>query len=234
MSEFFELAGAIRRLSIFAIPLFFGITCHEVGHGLAAWRLGDLTAKHAGRLTINPLKHFDLLGAITFVLTLFLNGFVIGWAKPVPVMSIYFRDPRRGMILVSLAGPTANIFLALVFGLVFKLLLLGFEGNITFLAERVLLPLIFICGAGIQVNIVLALFNLIPIPPLDGGQILSGLLPSSIAIRFQSLERYGFLIVLLLLASGLSGIIFLPIFQIFLAAIVGLYDLPRFFFDLAR
>lgn len=194
-----SLPDQIVRISILAVPLLLGLTCHELAHGVVALALGDPTAKLAGRLTMNPLRHLDPMGAIAFILA------NIGWAKPVPVNPGYFKRPRQDMMLVALAGPGANFLLAAAFALAFHLLLPLFLRHPEL--RPLLQPLVLISEAGVVVNLMLAFFNLLPIPPLDGSNILAWLLPTSLAQRYLALGRYGFLLLLgLLIASQLLGI----------------------------
>jgi len=194
-----SLSEQIVRISILAVPLLLGLTCHELSHGLAALALGDPTAKLAGRLTMNPLKHLDPMGAIAFLLA------NIGWAKPVPVDARYFKRPMRDMMLVSLAGPGANFLLALLFAALFHLLVPTYFSQPQL--RPMLQPLVLICQAGVVVNLMLAFFNLLPIPPLDGSNILAWFLPNRLAYKFLALGRYGFMLLLgLLIVSQLAGI----------------------------
>jgi Zn-dependent protease len=194
-----SLSDQIVRVSILAVPLLLGLTCHELAHGLVALILGDPTAKLAGRLTMNPLKHLDPMGAIAFILA------SIGWAKPVPVNPDYFRRPMRDMMLVSLAGPGANFLLAALFAALFHLLLPLALGHPEL--RSVLHPLVLICQAGVVVNLMLAFFNLLPIPPLDGSNILAWVLPERLAYSYLALGRYGFMLLLgLLIVSQLLGL----------------------------
>lgn len=171
---------------LIAFPILLAITIHEYAHGYVAYLLGDPTAKNAGRLSINPLKHLDPLGT----LMLFIVHF--GWARPVPVDPYYFRNPRRGMLWVGLAGPGANILFAFGLGTIFRLL---FKIGISE-------PVLLILGYGILINLALAFFNFLPIPPLDGSRILTGLLPSSAAYKYGQMERYGIFILLGLIILG--------------------------------
>ncbi len=183
--------------------LIFSVICHEYAHGWAAYHLGDPTAKLAGRLTLNPIKHIDPIGTILLpgiLILLRLMGqsvFVIGWAKPVPVNFAGLNNPRRDMILVALAGPAVNLSFAFVFS---RLLLLNVPINIF----NLLILTIFI-------NSLLAFFNLIPIPPLDGSRVLMGLLPRNLAIVYSRLERFGLPIVFILLYLGMFGKIVWPV-----------------------
>jgi len=209
-----DIALALKSLVIYFVPLLLGITCHEVAHGWVAYRLGDPTAKAEGRLTLNPVRHFDPAGAAIFFLTTLFGPFVIGWAKPVPIVPAYFKKPQLGMALVSVAGPAANILLAVGFSLLLRLLAVPLHGEPGPFAVYVLYPLFLICNAGVNVNIILAVFNLIPVPPLDGSKILAWLLPNALAEKYLSLERYGFLLLLLLLATGLVGRIIMPLYRL--------------------
>jgi Zn-dependent protease len=194
MPEFQETA---RQIVILAVPILLAVTFHEVAHGYAADRLGDPTARRAGRLTLNPLVHLDVAGTLVFVLTR-----MIGWAKPVPVNAANFRNPRRGMLWVSLAGPGANLALAVALAAVFHGLAALPVTAGSALGSRVLDPLLQMAEAGVLVNLGLGLFNLVPIPPLDGSRVLAGLLPAAGARLLAAGERYGFLLLLLLVFSG--------------------------------
>ncbi|GAB6038596.1 site-2 protease family protein [Fundidesulfovibrio butyratiphilus] len=189
-----------KQLAIALVPMLVAITFHEVAHGYAAYLLGDPTAKRAGRLTLNPIKHLDPLGALAFVLTR-----IIGWAKPVPIDPRFFANPRSGMMLVSLAGPAANFALAVASALVLG----GLDTLHQFVpppwSASVVVPLAYMSVASIQVNLALGLFNLLPIPPLDGGHILAGLLPPRAGYELERLAPFGFFIVLALAVTGLLG-----------------------------
>jgi Zn-dependent protease len=191
----------IAELAILVVPILAAVTFHELAHGWVAYKLGDPTAKMMGRLTLNPFAHLDPFGTLAFVLTR-----AIGWAKPVPVNPRYLRNPHRDMIWVSLAGPAANLLLAAVFAVVFGFLL---RGGGAVLGGYVL-PVLYMTQAGVTINIGLAVFNLIPVPPLDGSKILMGLLPLPQALAFSRLEPYGFMILLLLIFSGMVGRIVIP------------------------
>jgi len=220
----FDLSETVQRIAISFVPLLLGIVCHEVGHGYVAWRLGDPTAKAMGRLTLNPLPHIDPTGALVFVVTALFSPIVFGWAKPVPINPRYFKDPRKGMVLVSLAGPGVNIALAVLFAALLKVIQVVDPGEGSWLLS-VLYPLFLICQAGVIINLVLAFINLVPIPPLDGSKIVAGLLPPLAARRYLAVERYGFIVLVLLLATGLLGKILLPLLNggyILLARLFGL------------
>ncbi|MDR7470738.1 MAG: site-2 protease family protein [Armatimonadota bacterium] len=187
------LGLSLATLAFRAIALLIAAPCHEFAHGYAADRLGDPTPRRAGRLTLNPLAHLDPLGTILLLLT----GF--GWAKPVPVDPAYFADWRRGLIAVAAAGPAANVILAILFGLPFKLGVVEVAGSL----GRLLLMVVFI-------NAVLAVFNLIPVPPLDGSKIMVGLLPGRLGIAYARLQTYGVLILIALIWFRITDLLVLP------------------------
>lgn len=181
--------------------LLFSVIIHELAHGSVAYSLGDPTAKYQGRLTLNPLKHLDPLGSVILPLLLFLSGssVLVGWAKPVPVNPYNLRDQKWGSLKVAIAGPISNIALALVFGTILRFLPL----SISYSAPGVFLIFSFI----VQINIVLALFNLLPIPPLDGSWILFNFLPESLSYVKAFLQQYGvFILLFLIFFGGLQGL----------------------------
>ncbi|HKJ10078.1 MAG TPA: site-2 protease family protein [Gammaproteobacteria bacterium] len=214
--------NVIQQIAIAALPLLFGITLHEVAHGWMARRLGDKTAMMLGRLTLNPIKHIDPVGTILVpAVLLMLGGFIFGWAKPVPVDYRNLRNPKRDMALVAIAGPLANFVMAFGWALVAKLgFTLGGSGSLWFAR-----PLIWMGEFGIVLNLVLMVLNLLPLPPLDGGRVLTGLLPGPMAYRFSRIEPYGFFILLGLLVTHILGYILWPPVQYLravLSAVVGL------------
>jgi Zn-dependent protease len=198
----------LTELIILAPPLLFALTLHEFAHGYIADRLGDPTARLAGRLTLNPLSHLDPLGTIAFFFIKF------GWAKPVPVNAGNFRNPKQGMLWVALAGPVTNLGLAIISAILTKIawLIAGFLPY-SRMMEAILLPLSAMLVASVWINLVLAIFNILPIPPLDGGRILAGLLPDRLAEPYRQVERYGFVIILILAFSGLLSKVILPIIR---------------------
>lgn len=200
----------LAKLSIMLVPALLAITAHEVAHGLVADHFGDPTARLSGRLTINPVRHLDLIGTIALLI------FGFGWAKPVPVVFHNLRNPRRDMILVALGGPIANLLLAILCALGLHLL-----GTIPF-HSRSLEAVSLMLGFGLYVNILLALFNLLPIPPLDGGRVLIGILPHRQAYALARLEPFGFLLVILLIYfTGLWKTVIAPLIHLLLNLLAG-------------
>lgn len=200
----------IQRIVVWILPVVFAITVHEVAHGWVAKLHGDDTAWQLGRLTLNPFKHVDLVGTILLpgLLLLTGTGFIFGWAKPVPVDPSNLRHPRRDMALVAVAGPLSNLIMALLWALLARV-------GVMLNTEAISLPLIYTGIAGISINLVMALLNLLPIPPLDGSRIVSGLMPASWAYQYNKLERFGFLILIGLLATDLLGVILeYPMFEV--------------------
>ena len=193
-------------VAVWAAPILFAITLHEAAHGWVANKLGDPTAKKLGRITINPIKHIDPVGTVAVPLFLaMISPFVMGWAKPVPVEPRYFKSPLLDMALVAVAGPVSNFIMACIWAMLIKLAYLSME------TSQLLAFLIEMGKNGIIINIVLMVLNLLPIPPLDGGRVVAGVLPPNIALPFMRLERFGMVIILLLLDSGILGIILWPI-----------------------
>ena len=197
-----DIHAIIRQLILLAPPFLFAITVHELAHGYVAYRLGDPTAKNEGRLTMNPLKHLDPLGVLAFIIM------KIGWAKPVPVNPGYFKDPQRGMLLVALAGPGANVAIAVCSAFLAHLLIL-----IPILPLFFLQPVVGMLVASVWINIMLAVFNCLPIPPLDGSKVLMGLLPPDAARSYARLEPFGFILLLGLFYTGIIGWFIMPIIQ---------------------
>jgi len=211
-----DIADLIRTVTLYALPVLFAITVHEAAHGYAARYFGDNTAWKMGRVTLNPLAHIDPMGTILMPLLLYFatsGAFLFGYAKPVPVRFGNLRNPKRDMVWVALAGPGANLAQALIWGAMLYLL---HGSGIT---EPFFLKM---CQGGVLVNVVMFAFNLFPLPPLDGGRILVGLLPIKQAMAFSRLEPYGFFIVMALVVSGLVSSLWM---QPVMALTFGLVDL---------
>ena len=198
----------IQKLAAYSLPIIFAITVHEAAHGYAAKYFGDMTAFHLKRISLNPLRHIDPLGTIILPALLFFlqAGFIFGWAKPVPVNFSNLRNPKKDMLWVALAGPGANLLMAIFWTILYS--------------NQQLMPSIgqnfisVMAVAGIQINIVLMVLNLLPLPPLDGGRVAVSLLPYPWSSKLAGLERYGFFILIFLLATGLLGAILSPLIRI--------------------
>ena len=197
----------LYQIIIWAIPVLFAVTLHEVGHGYVAKLLGDTTAEDMGRLTVNPLKHIDPMGTVVVpLITFFIGGFIFGWAKPVPVNWSRLKNRKRDMALVALAGPGANLLMIVFWLIIAKLFITsGEQGNV------IASLLTLMAWAGIIINSLLMILNLFPLPPLDGSRVVFSLLPDSIAWRYARLEPYGLIILVLLLVSGVLFQILGPI-----------------------
>ena len=214
--------NVMQTIAIWAIPVLLAITLHEVAHGWVAKQYGDPTAAILDRLSLNPFRHIDPLGTVLVPIVLVvLVGFGFGWAKPVPVNFAQLRNPRRDMIWVAAAGPAANVAMALGWALVMKVGLLLLDQS-----QWVAAPLILAGQAGIIINLVLCLVNLIPIPPLDGGRILAGLAPARFTPALEKVEPLGMLIVFGLLALGGLTFILHPLLQFFSSVIGRLFGIP--------
>jgi Zn-dependent protease len=212
----------IQKVVAWILPVLFAITVHETAHGWMALQLGDKTAMMLGRLTLNPLKHIDPLGTILIPgLMYMMAGFMFGWAKPVPVTWQNLKQPKRDMVLVAAAGPVSNLFMAILWALTIRVgLTLGDMGQ----------ALVFMGVAGIFINTILMVLNLLPLPPLDGGRVMTGLLPGPLAYKFSRIEPYGFFILVGLLVTGLLGVILWPVIEFFISLMAGISGLePRVF-----
>ncbi|MEW8626980.1 MAG: site-2 protease family protein [Candidatus Thiodiazotropha sp.] len=202
-----EGLSLIQMVAVLALPLIFAITVHEAAHGWMAKRLGDKTAEMLGRITLNPLKHIDPVGSVLVpIAAIMITGYPFGWAKPVPVNWDNLHQPKRDMGLVALAGPGANLIMALIWATLVYVGVLLLE-HFDWLG----LPLMLMGVAGVVINLVLMALNLLPIPPLDGGRVVISLLPQKQALAYSRLEAYGLLIVLILLVSGVLGFILWPL-----------------------
>lgn len=216
---------------IFMIPaLLFAVIMHEIAHGYVAYQIGDDTAKREGRLTLNPVPHIDPFGSLLIPGILILVGspFLFGWAKPVPINPYNFRkvDYRLGIAITSFAGPFVNIALAVIFSLLYKLSvdvdiltsIASFVGQ--WFVDSIMIPIAIFFKYLVLVNLIIGIFNLIPIPPLDGGQIVLSLLPIHLYQKIAPYEQYGFFIVMILLISGIMGIIISPIYNFFISLLM--------------
>jgi Zn-dependent protease len=219
------MGDLIQTIAIWALPVIFAITLHEAAHGYVAKHFGDLTAYAQGRISLNPLRHIDMTGTIIVPLALLLvsklfggSGILFGWAKPVPVNFSSLRHPKRDMFWVAAAGPGANLLMAMFWALVLKFAVSVPESAFA-------LPMGLMGKAGIQINVVLMVLNLLPIPPLDGGRIAVSLLPHRLSHRFSRIEPYGMFILLLLLFSGILGIIMWPLVSTMMRLIGSVFNL---------
>lgn len=196
----------VQKITIYALPVLFAITLHEAAHAYAAKKYGDATAFMMGRMSLNPLKHIDPVGTILIpLIALTLGGFLFGWAKPVPVNFGNLRNPKKDMVWVAAAGPAANLAMAVGWALLYNVAAVNPDSYFA-------LPLSLMATAGIQINVVLMVLNLLPIPPLDGGRIAVGLLPRNLAYPLAQVEPYGMFILVALMVTGLLGIILKPFY----------------------
>ncbi|HTY02246.1 MAG TPA: site-2 protease family protein [Rhodocyclaceae bacterium] len=210
----------IQTLAVSALPVIFAITLHEAAHGYAARHFGDLTAWQAGRISLNPFRHIDLVGTIVVPVTILLlsaGNFLFGWAKPVPVDFGRLRHPKQDMFWVAAAGPGANLLMALGWAAVLKFVEMAPENIYS-------LPLARMADIGVDINLVLMTLNLVPIPPLDGGRIVVSLLPQPSAWKFARLEPWGFPLLLLLLFTGVLGAILTPVIGMLRLLIATLFN----------
>jgi Zn-dependent protease len=200
----------VQLIALYAVPVVLAITLHEAAHGYVAMRFGDMTAHAAGRVSLNPVRHIDLVGTIAVPLALLAlaklfggSGILFGWAKPVPVNFANLTHPKRDMLWVAAAGPLINLVMALGWGALAKI-------GLSFQSTGLVLPVVLMSAAGVFVNMIIMVLNLMPLPPLDGGRIVVSLLPHSLANRFARIEPYGFVILLILLFTGLLNTIIWP------------------------
>ena len=216
-----ELEHIVRLIALYAIPGIFAITLHEAAHGYAARHFGDLTAYQAGRITLNPLHHIDLMGTIVIPILILIASqgkFAFGWAKPVPVDFGRLRNPKRDMLWVAAAGPGANLLMAILWAFVIKAMQ-GVPSN--YFSE----PILLMARGGIIINAVLMVLNLFPLPPLDGGRIAVSLLPHRLAHRFARIEPFGMIILIVLMFLGVLNVVMLPFVNAFIAALASVFNI---------
>lgn len=217
-----NFSQAVVQISILALPVLFAITLHEAAHGYVAKHFGDMTAYQAGRISLNPLRHIDPIGTVLVPLAMFLTaGFLFGWAKPVPVNFGRLRHPKQDMLWVAIAGPASNLFMAILWIMIAKLAQGSSGGTMAawFYAMS---------QAGIMINVVLMVLNLIPLPPLDGGRVAVSLLPHPYSYRFAKLEPYGMFILIGLLLIEFNtpgGFIIYPLVQFSIRLLTSLFGL---------
>lgn len=220
-----DFDSIIQGIAIYALPVILAITMHEAAHGYVARHFGDFTAFNAGRISLNPARHIDPVGTILVPAALFIiskmtmgAGFLFGWAKPVPVNFSNLRHPKQDMLWVAAAGPGANLLMAFFWALLIKLAMI-------FPITEYTKPVILMSIAGIEINVILMVLNLLPLPPLDGGRMAVSLLPHRIAYPFSRIEPYGFMILLILLISGVLGVIVWPMVNLVKLMIVSFFGL---------
>jgi Zn-dependent protease len=220
-----DFDSIIQGIAIYALPVILAITLHEAAHGYVAKHFGDFTAFNAGRISLNPARHIDLVGTILVPAALFIiskmtmgAGFLFGWAKPVPVNFSNLRHPKQDMLWVAAAGPGANLLMVFFWALLIKLAMIL---PITEYTK----PVILMGIAGIEINVILMVLNLLPLPPLDGGRMAVSLLPHRLAYPFSRIEPYGFMILLVLLISGVLGVIVWPMIKLIKLMIVSFFGL---------
>ncbi len=218
-----DFYSIIPKIAIFAIPVIFAITLHEAAHGYVARLFGDNTAYMLGRVTLNPIPHIDPFGTVILPLIMLLipGGFLFGWAKPVPINFGALRNPKRDMLFVAAAGPAANLVMIIVWAILAKISILMGDASYA-------LPLRLMSSAGIFVNAILMVFNLLPLPPLDGGRVAVSLLPSPYANMLARIEPYGLIVIALLLFSGALGMILGPLVNGLVNGAVTVFGLQSF------
>ena len=218
--------NVVQVIAIYAIPVILAITLHEASHGYVALRFGDTTAFAAGRVSLNPIRHIDPVGTVIFPLVLLAiakllggSALLFGWAKPVPVNFANLRRPKRDMLWVAAAGPLSNVVMALLWALLLKL-------GISMPGSYFGLPLALMGAAGVFINIIFTVLNLLPLPPLDGGRMLVSLLPHRLARGVSRIEPYGFAILLVLLVSGALSFVLWPLIEVSMRLVAAAFGVP--------
>jgi Zn-dependent protease len=209
----------IQTIALAALPILFAITLHEAAHGYVARHFGDMTAYQAGRISLNPIRHIDMIGTILLpLLTLSMGGILFGWAKPVPVNFAALRRPKQDMLWVAIAGPASNLVMALGWAFLYKL-------GMTFPENYFAAPLLGMAKIGIEINIVLMALNLLPLPPLDGGRVAVSLLPHRQAFQLAKIEPYGMFILILLAFTSVLNLMLSPLVNFAFKLIVSLFGI---------
>lgn len=214
-------ATTIQKITIWVLPVLFAVALHEAAHAWMADKKGDSTARMSGRLTFNPIKHIDPVGTILVpVLMIVLTGFAFGWAKPVPVDARNLKNPKKDMMWVAAAGPVSNFLMAVFWAVFLNISLMFFDGRSSISMFFLLMPI-----AGITINVILGVLNLLPIPPLDGGRIMAGLLSPRASMQYSKIEPYGFFIIIALMLTGLLSYIIFPVISLFLVVLSSISGL---------
>ncbi len=214
-------ATTIQKITIWILPVLFAVSLHEAAHAWMADKKGDSTARMLGRLTFNPLKHIDPVGTILVpTLMIVFTGFAFGWAKPVPINARNLKNPHKDMMWVAAAGPVSNFLMALFWVVFLNISIMFFDGRSSVSMFFLLMPI-----AGITINVILGVLNLLPIPPLDGGRIMAGLLPPRTAMQYSKIEPYGFFIIIALMLTGMLSYIIFPVINMFLIALSSMSGL---------
>ncbi len=214
-------ATTIQKITIWILPVLLAVSLHEAAHAWMADRKGDATARLLGRLTFNPFKHIDPVGTLLVpAIMITFTGYAFGWAKPVPVDTRNFKNPKKDMVWVALAGPVSNFIMALIWAVILSL-------SVTFHDSRSSLSLflLYMPIAGITINVILGVLNLLPVPPLDGGRIMAGLLPGRASMQYSKIEPYGLFIIIGLMLTGLLSYIIFPVISVFLLVLSTLSGL---------
>lgn len=211
----------IQLFCVYVLPIIFAVTVHEASHGYVAYLLGDDTADHLERLSLNPIKHVDIVGTLIVPIVCYLSGgIIIGWAKSVPINLCNLKKPNRDYSIIAIVGPVANFVMAIIWAMVLKF------GMILVKAENLWAEAIVYMGyMGIEINLILTIFNLLPIPPLDGSKVISNFLPTELSVIYNKLDRYSFIILLCLAHAGVLNQLILPLANLIKGAIYRIFSL---------